>query len=126
MRLILILDQGLPRDAAAFVRENGQDCVHVGELGMARAEDTEIVQLARDRGAVVVTLDADFHALLATSLASGPSVIRLRLQGLDGRGVAGYIARVTERFGEELAKGCLITVKPKKTTCHLLPTGSAD
>jgi predicted nuclease of predicted toxin-antitoxin system len=126
MPLLLILDQGLPRDTVTFVRESGQDCVHVGELGMAHAEDTEIVKLARDRGAVIVTQDADFHALLATSMATGPSVIRLRLQGLDGRGVAGSIARVTERFGEELAKGCLITVKPKKTTCHLLPTGSSD
>jgi predicted nuclease of predicted toxin-antitoxin system len=120
----LILDQGLPRDAAAFLRQNGWDCVHVGELGMARAEDTEIVQFSRDRNAVIVTLDADFHALLATSMASGPSVIRLRSQGLDGQAVATYVIRTAQRFAAELGQGCLITVKSKKTTCHLLPTGA--
>ena len=120
----LILDQGLPRDAAVHLRQHGLDCAHVGELGMARAEDTEIVTFARDQKSVIVTLDADFHALLATSMASGPSVIRLRLQGLDGRDVAEYVARATARFAAELATGCLITIKPKKTTCHMLPTGS--
>jgi predicted nuclease of predicted toxin-antitoxin system len=122
----LILDQGLPRDAATLLREDGWDCVHAGELGMAGAEDTEIVTVARDRHAVVVTLDADFHALLATSLASSPSVIRLRLQGLDGAGVAAFIRKVAGRFSAELGKGCLITVKAKKTTCHMLPAGSGD
>lgn len=91
---------------------------------MARSEDTEIVTFARDQESVIVTLDADFHALLATSMARGPSVIRLRLQGLDGAAVAGYVANVAGRFAAQLKAGCLITVKSKKTTCHMLPTGT--
>ena len=51
---------------------------------MSHADDREILQVARERQAAVVTIDADFHAILAVSAASGPSVIRLRLQGLDG------------------------------------------
>jgi predicted nuclease of predicted toxin-antitoxin system len=43
---------------------NWAGSLHVGVLGMARAE---IVTFARDNGATIVTLDADFHALLATS-----------------------------------------------------------
>jgi hypothetical protein len=35
-----------------------------------------------------VTLDADLHTILALSGASGPSVIRLRLQGLGALAVA--------------------------------------
>jgi predicted nuclease of predicted toxin-antitoxin system len=81
----LVLDQGLPRDAAAVLREQGWECDHVGELGMSGARDTEIIELARARAAVIVTLDADLRALLATSGAFRPSVIRLRLQGLDGK-----------------------------------------
>jgi predicted nuclease of predicted toxin-antitoxin system len=91
---------------------------------MARAEDTEIVRFAHDHNVVIVTLDADFHALLATSGASKPSVIRLRLQGLDGMEVAGRVAKVAQQFHAELARGSVTTVKASKTTCHLLPTGS--
>lgn len=117
----LVLDQGVPRDAARLLRANGFACEHVGELGMSRAEDTEILELARQRQATVITLDADFHMILAVSAATGPSVIRLRLQGLDGAKVADLIAQVVERFTQELRRGCMITVKPRKTTCHKLP-----
>jgi predicted nuclease of predicted toxin-antitoxin system len=122
----LLLDQGLPRDAAALLRNEGWDCLHVGELGMARAEDTAIVEFAREHDAAIVTLDADFHALLATSRASTPSVIRLRLQGLGGADVATHVAKVMARFATELAAGCLVTVKSNKTTCHRLPTGGGE
>jgi predicted nuclease of predicted toxin-antitoxin system len=120
----LLLDQGLPRDAATLLRQDGWDCLHVGELGMATAEDTDIVKYAREHGSALATLDADFHALLATSMASTPSVIRFRLQGLDGPAVAALVAEIAAHFGVELAGGCLITVKSNKTTCHRLPIGS--
>lgn len=117
----LILDQGVPRDAAVLLRSAGFWCSHVGELGMSRAEDAEILELARERRAVVITLDADFHAILAVSGSPGPSAIRLRLQGLDGGKVAKLVAQLVGRFVVELGQGCLITVKANKTTCHKLP-----
>jgi predicted nuclease of predicted toxin-antitoxin system len=117
----LILDQGVPRDAAAVLREAGFECDHVGELGLSRAQDTGILELARQRQAVVVTLDTDFHAILAVSMATGPSVIRLRLQGLDGDRVANLVADLVGQFAVELGKGRLLTVKRRKTTCHMLP-----
>jgi predicted nuclease of predicted toxin-antitoxin system len=98
---------------------------HVGEVGFSQAEDIEIVRLARERNAVVVTLDADFHAILAVSEASGPSTIRLRLQGADGAQVAHLVADLIGRFADPLRRGCLLTVKPKKITCHMLPIISA-
>lgn len=117
----LILDQGVPRDAAAQLREDGFACEHVGELGLSHAEDSEILDYARGRQAVVVTLDADFHAMLAVSGARGPSAIRLRLQGLKGTKVRELVTQVVGRFAAELRRGCLITVKAGKTTCHNLP-----
>jgi predicted nuclease of predicted toxin-antitoxin system len=49
---------------------------------MAKAADEDIIAFARGKNAIIVTLDADFHMMLAVSGASGPSVLRLRLQGL--------------------------------------------
>lgn len=42
----LILDQGMPRNATALLRDAGMVCEHVGELGLSRAEDTAILELA--------------------------------------------------------------------------------
>ena len=66
----LVLDQGVPRDAAALLRDLGYECIHVGEIGMWNAADDAILAFASGKHATVVTLDADFHAILAVSGAS--------------------------------------------------------
>ena len=75
---------------------------------------------------VVITLDADFHAILAVSGASRPSVIRLRLQGLGGPEVAEVVQRALLDFDSDLRRGALITGKTRKITCHRLPVGFSD
>lgn len=60
--IAVLLDQGLPRTAAGLLREIGWDVQHVSERGMSQAEDVAIIEVARQEGRVVVTLDADFHA----------------------------------------------------------------
>jgi predicted nuclease of predicted toxin-antitoxin system len=39
----LLLDQGLPRSAAALLTNRGIDTIHVGDIGIATAEDAEIL-----------------------------------------------------------------------------------
>ncbi len=122
----LVLDQGIPHDAAALLRSLGHDCVHVSEIGMSKASDEEILAFSLGRNAVVVTLDADFHAILAVSGAQGPSVIRMRLQGLGAAEVVEVVRKVLASFEGELNRGSLITVKALKTTCHRLPIGISE
>jgi predicted nuclease of predicted toxin-antitoxin system len=80
----LVLDQGVPRDAASRLRALGYECIHLGEIGMSKAADEEILAFSLKENAIVVTLDADLHTILALSGAKGPSVVRLRLQGFAG------------------------------------------
>ena len=123
MPLIFVLDQGVPRDAAALLRGLGYECLHTGEVEMSTAADEAILAFALAKNAVVVTLDADFHAILAVSGSVGPSVIRIRIQGLRAPEIAECVHVVSTRFGTELEAGSLVTVKPRKTTCHKLPIG---
>ena len=60
----LLLDQGVPRSAAALLRADGLDAVHTGEVGMATAEDAAILDRGRAEDRLIVTLDADFHRIL--------------------------------------------------------------
>ncbi len=93
---------------------------------MARATDSDILAFSLGRSAVVLTLDADFHTMLAVSGAGGPSVIRLRLQGLGASEVVAVLENVLAGFEAELQRGSLVTVKANKTTCHRLPIGKSD
>jgi predicted nuclease of predicted toxin-antitoxin system len=121
-----LLDQGVPRDAAGLLRNGGYECSHVGDIGMSLASDPEILQRAFDDHAVLITLDADFHMILAVTSAISPSVIRLRMEGLDSAAVAKIIQGVVNHFQNELTQGSMITVKGNKTTCHMLPIGARD
>jgi len=63
----VLLDQGLPRSTAAILRQRQLEATHVGEVAMARASDRHIIDYARENSFAIVTLDADFHALLAVA-----------------------------------------------------------
>ena len=63
----LALDQGVPRDAAARLRGLGHECIHLAEIGMSKAADEQILAFSLENNAIVVTLDADLHTILALS-----------------------------------------------------------
>ena len=119
--IAVLLDQGLPRTAAGLLREIGWDAQHVSERGMSQAEDVAIIEVARQEGRVVVTLDADFHALLAVSGAQGPSVLRIRMEGLKADQVASLIEQVFAVAGNALALGAMVTVLDGKIRIKHLP-----
>ncbi|NJM66323.1 MAG: DUF5615 family PIN-like protein [Acaryochloris sp. RU_4_1] len=118
----LLLDQGLPLSAAALLRRDADiDTIHVGEIGMSEAEDADIIQQARDEGRIVVTLDTDFHALLALHVATNPSVIRIRIERLRAQALTDLLLTVIAECAEALEQGSAITVEPSRIRIRRLP-----
>ena len=117
----LLLDQGLPLSAAALLRDADIDTIHVGEIGMSAAEDADIIEKARDEGRTVVTLDADFHALLALAVATTPSVIRIRIERLRAQALIDLLLTVIAECAEDLEQGSAITVEPSRIRIRRLP-----
>jgi predicted nuclease of predicted toxin-antitoxin system len=117
----LLLDQGLPRKAAVILRDAGIDTLHVGEIGFATAEDVEIIEKGRQDNRTIITLDADFHALLALSRATNPSVVRIRIDGLKGEALAHLINQILADWGEELLRGAVLTVQKDRIRMRHLP-----
>ena len=118
-----LLDQGLPLRAVDLLKSAGEDAVHVAEIGMAKTADELILQHASKESRVVVTLDADFHALLALSGAKGPSVIRFRVEGLTAGPAADLILKVGKQFESHLLNGCVISSDEERVRLRALPLG---
>jgi len=116
-----LLDQGLPRSAATILSASCEDAVHVGDIGMAEAPDTSILRHALTEDRILVTLDADFHSLLAMDGASKPSVIRIREEGLKGAELAALILGIGNQFKTELQGGCVMTFLGGKIRHRALP-----
>lgn len=118
---MLLLDQGLPRSTAPYLTKAGIEAIHVGEIGQATASDAALIEYARKHRQIVVTLDADFHKLLALSGANGPSVIRIRMDGLRGQQLAELLLLVMERCRKELNQGAAVSVSEAGIRLRRLP-----
>ena len=116
----VLLDQGLAPHAAAILREHGIDAVHVAEIGMEQAEDIQILERARSDERVCVTLDHDFHAHLAVTHGR-PSVVLLRVQGLDAQAQADLIRSVCLQCENALSEGAAVSADRENIRVRRLP-----
>jgi len=119
----LLVDQGLPRSTVKHLAAAGIVAEHVGDLGLAAAADTTILATALEQQAVLVTLDADFHHLLAASRSTLPSVVRIRIEGLKGDQLAAILAQVIAVAGAELCTGAVVSVTANQIRVRSLPIG---
>lgn len=95
--------------------------IHVGEIGYSTADDASILEKCREEDRIAVTLDADFHTLLALSGATSPSVIRIRMEGMRGEETASLIQSVITDCGEDLERGAVVTVRQRRVRIRNLP-----
>ncbi len=117
----ILLDQGLAPRAAAILRQHRLDAVHVSEIGMEQAEDIHILEKARNDERVCVTLDHDFHAHLAVSGHGRPSVVLLRVRGLDAQGQADLIRSVCLQCETALSDGAAVSADRESIRIRRLP-----
>jgi len=117
----VLLDQGLPRSTVELLTADGWDVLHASQCGLSAATDSNILEYARAESRVVCTLDADLHALRAVSGSLGPSVIRLRREGLRGPEVASLLKRVWSEVGVSIEGGAVVTVTERAIRLRRLP-----
>ena len=117
----ILQDQGLAPHAAVILRQHGLDAVHVSEIGMEQAEDIQIMEKARIDERVCVTLDHDFHAHLAVTGHGRPSVVLVRVQGLDAQGQADLIRAVYVQCEDALSQGAAVSADRESIRIRRLP-----
>lgn len=117
----LLLDQGLAPRAATILCQYGFDARHVAEVGLDQADDVLILDRARNDESVCVTLDHDFHAHLAIARHGQPSVVFLRVQGLDAEGQADLIRSVCIQCEAALSEGAAVSADGEDIRVRRLP-----
>ena len=119
--IAILLDQGLAPRATSLLGNRGFDTIHVSDIGMAEAQDIDILEAARRSGRVCVTLDHDFHTHLAIAGHGSPSVILLRVEGLSAEEQADLIATICLRCEVALTEGAAISADSKSIRVRRLP-----
>jgi len=117
----VLLDQGTPLRAAALLRNAGWDATHTREIGLSQAEDAAILLYAAENDLIVVTLDADFHQLLAISGESKPSTVRVRIEGLSHERFAALLQKELPKRAELLQAGGVVSLTASGVRIRRLP-----
>lgn len=106
-RAAVWIDAQLPPALAQWIRtEHGTDAVHVEQLGLLRARDTDIFTAARSAAVpvVVVTKDDDFAKLLDRR-GPPPKVIWLRCGNVPNRELRRIVLEAWPRAFDLLSAG---------------------
>ena len=103
----LLLDEKLPPQHAALLRENGHDAVAVIEAGLSGAPDDAIRSYAIESGRVLMTLDADFANILRFPPSDTPGVIRLKIHPPTEQAIRELIERTLHALTDTSLTGCL-------------------
>lgn len=117
----LLLDMGLARRTACFLRSRGHDAVHLREQSLQRLTDEDVIAKGRLEGRVIVTHDLDFGRIMALSQSHLPSVVTLRLSSMEPDRVNRYLEYVLARFADQLSVGALVSVSEQGIRVRSLP-----
>ena len=103
------------------LRARGFDVVRVDRLLDPRADDATIAAFVRREGGVLLTRDQDFSAIVATSGASGPSLVNLRHSRTDAAFLVRLLEGVLRSQEGTLKAGAIVTVDDGGVRIHALP-----
>lgn len=117
-----LLDANLSPALLGPLRQAGHQGVHVVDLGLLAAADTEILERAADEGYTVITADSDFPTMLALTGASTPSVVHLRhINELTGREQAALLVANLPTVVGDLQNGAIVSLSPTRMAVRRLP-----
>ena len=117
----IVLDMNLSPAWISFLGTHGHEVKHWSDIGNICAPDTEIMEWARENGYIVFTHDLDFSTLLFVTNVVAPSVIQLRAQDIRPESVGGNVLNALQKAKQDLEKGALVTIDPRKNRIRLLP-----
>ena len=103
----LLADECIERSIVKHLRENGFIVDAVAEL-VPGASDTSIIELANDRGEILLTADKDFGELVFRQGKISHRIILIRLHGLSGKVKGELVAQAFREHQDKLS--CSFTV----------------
>lgn len=105
------------------LRAKGYEVFRVTEFLPPTATDRELVDLARREGAVLITADLDFSALIATSGQTRPSLISLRLAFPTPARVTAVLEQTLPQIQPDLERGAIASIDEASIRVRRLPIG---
>lgn len=116
------LDQNQSPLLAGHLNNAGHDAIHVRDIGLRQAADSEILSWAKRERRVVISADTDFGELLAKSGDHTPSVLILRRHDRRrAQAVAELILVNLDTITDDLDVGAIVVFDQERVRIRRLP-----
>lgn len=108
---------------AEWLRQQGHDALHAGEIGLHRAPDIEIMETAKQEERTILTADLDFHRMLALAQATEPSLVPFRDGNWNEDDVVRRMKDVLDALPERELTNSIVVVDRNSIRRRRLPIG---
>ena len=116
-----LLDMPVSAILIDILKSNGHEGVHAHHIGLDRAPDSELLDLAHQENRIIITADLDFPRLLALSDAAGPGLILFRGGNYSDLEMCELLQRVLKEVSPETLATSICVVDPKRIRLTKLP-----
>ena len=106
-----LLDQDVYAATARFLSDLGHDVVPVARIGLAQADDQDLLRVAQEENRIFVTRDRDFGNLVFVEGVSA-GVLYLRILSSTQNAVHSERERVLDTYTERDLKGAFAVIEP--------------
>lgn len=106
----LLLDQDVYAVTARLLIDSGHDVVRAAEIGLAEAEDEELLKTAHKQGRIFVTRDRDYGNLVFVKGVSG-GVLYLRILPETRNSVHKELESVLQMYSENELQSAFVVIE---------------
>lgn len=108
----ILADEDVDGRIVRFLRESGYEVIYIAEVS-PRASDSEVVRMANDEQAVLLTGDKGIAELIVLRSATVPfGLMTLRIDGLSAREQMRIVGEVFKQYASQLSGNTMISVMP--------------
>lgn len=119
--LRFLVDMNLQSKIVTNLQQQSWDVLRVSQVLPMDAEDSKILEFARQQNRVIITQDLDFSALLALGGYEKPSLITFRLSMPDSEMITRKLLDIVPHIEDRLAEGCAVTIDDRSVRVRRLP-----
>lgn len=116
-----LLDMPVSSSLLSVLEAHGHEGIHAHQIGLDRATDRELLEVARRENRIVITAGLDFPRLLALSSAEGPGLILFRGGNYSDAEMRDLLDRVLTEIAPEIPETSVCMVDRKRIRYTRLP-----
>lgn len=116
-----LLNMNLPRELGKRLHRDGHAYRHAADIGLSRAEDTEIIREAVKSKEVILTHDLDYGDLLAFSGDTEPSVVIFRVVNTHVDNLFRCLVSRWNEIEKPLQQGAIVIIEDAAFRIRELP-----